>query len=460
MLIAKVGEELARARLSDPRLVKRAQRIAEDLAASAGESLPRAMGSASAREGAYRFLSNPRVSLRRVLASHIDATVERARSAGRVLLVSDTTEFRFSTEREGLGVLSGRQKDGFLGHFTLAVSGDGRRVPLGVAALETLTRAGRKGKRTNVERKQDPQRESLRWLRCAEEAHQRMDDVQTIHVMDREADIYELIASLTLKGQDFVIRSGQERVVEEGLLTAAAARAEKRFEREVKLSARTVTGGQRRTHPARRSRVAQLAVSATTVTLRRPRATDQPDLPETTSVNLVRVWEINPPEGEEPIEWRLFTSQPVDTQAQMEQIVDDYRARWIVEEYFKALKTGCAFESSQLESRQSLENLLALYIPVAWQLLLLRSVAREAPERPATTVLSATQIAVLRLIAEKPLPAQPTVADIAAAIARLGGHIKSNGAPGWQVLGRGFDDLRRAEILHSRMISTTSRDQS
>src|SRR5262249_14590507 len=155
-------------------------------------------------------------------------------------------------EREGLGVLSGKRKDGFLGHFTLAVSGDGQRTPLGVAALETLARPKRKGQRTKEQRKQDPHRESLRWLRCAEQASERMDGVEAVHVMDREADIYELIAALTQNGRQFIIRSGQERSVDEGLLSAAVASAEMRFSREVKLSARSVSGGPRRTHAARR----------------------------------------------------------------------------------------------------------------------------------------------------------------------------------------------------------------
>jgi hypothetical protein len=63
----------------------------------------------------------------------------------------------------------------------------------------------------------------------------------------------------------------------------------------------------------------------------------------------------------------------------------------------------------------------------------------------------------LRLIARgKPMPAAPTVAHAFNAIAELGAHIKSNGPPGWQVLGRGFEELRRAEILYTRMNSGAS----
>jgi transposase-like protein len=116
-MVPDVGAEFGRVRLGDPRLGQRVQRMAAALARRPGASLPEAMGSTAAREGAYRFLSNPRVTLSRVLDSHVKATVERARQAGRVLVISDTTEFKFSTEREGLGVLSGKHREGFLGHL-------------------------------------------------------------------------------------------------------------------------------------------------------------------------------------------------------------------------------------------------------------------------------------------------------------------------------------------------------
>src|SRR5262249_43470914 len=158
-----------------------------------------------------------------------------------------------------------------------------------------------------------------------------------------------------------------------------------------------------------------------------------------------------------PVEWRLFTTESVDTQQQVEDIVDAYRARWVIEEYFKALKTGCNYEQSQLETFHSLENLLAIYVPIAWQLLALRSSARDQPLRPAREILSSTQITALRLITQGNVtPADPTVGDVFGVIAELGAHIKSNGPPGWQVLARGFEKLRLAESLYLRMIPAPS----
>ena len=118
----------------------------------------------------------------------------------------------------------------------------------------------------------------------------------------------------------------------------------------------------------------------------------------------------------------------------------------MIEEYFKALKTGCAYEKRQLETAHSLLNALALLAPVAWRLLLLRHLSREAPERPASAALTPTQLAVLRAVAKRPIPDKPTVQDAMLAIAGLGGHLPRNGDPGWLVLGRGMHDLLLLEL--------------
>ena len=126
--------------------------------------------------------------------------------------------------------------------------------------------------------------------------------------------------------------------------------------------------------------------------------------------------------------------------------VDCYRARWTIEEYFKALKTGCQFEKRQLESAHSLLNALAILAPVAWRLLLLRHLARAKERAPASDALTSKQLEVLRAVAKKPLPSRPSARDAMLAVANLGGHIKSNGDPGWLVLGRGMHDLLLLEM--------------
>ena len=119
---------------------------------------------------------------------------------------------------------------------------------------------------------------------------------------------------------------------------------------------------------------------------------------------------------------------------------------WTIEEFFKALKTGCQFEKRQLESAESLLNALAILSQVAWRLLLLRHLARSTKPNPAAQALTAKQLDVLRAVAKRPLPKMPTARETLLAVAALGGHIKNNGDPGWLVLGRGMHDLLLLEM--------------
>lgn len=159
----------------------------------------------------------------------------------------------------------------------------------------------------------------------------------------------------------------------------------------------------------------------------------------------MHIIEPHPPKGEEPIEWKLLTSLPIDTEAELDFIVDTYRARWVIEEFFKALKSGCAIEKRQLESVRSVTNALAISLPIAWLLLRLRNLSRDEPDRPATGLLPPPMLACLRVLYEKrrhkTLPKTPSCKQLAWAIAGLGGHITNNGEPGLLVLGRGLSDL-------------------
>jgi hypothetical protein len=206
----------------------------------------------------------------------------------------------------------------------------------------------------------------------------------------------------------------------------------------------------RKEHPPRSERDARLELRAARIPISRPkRARYSTGYPDQLDVNFVLVQEVDAPAGEEPVRWRLVTTEPIDTAEQVEAIVDAYRARWRIEEFFKALKTGCAFEKRQLESLRTLVNALAMFSVIAWRLLLLRSVAQAAPHCPATSVLTREQVDLLQRIAKMRDPALPqihmprkaTANDALLAVARLGGHIENNGPPGWIVLGRGYDKL-------------------
>jgi Transposase DDE domain len=280
-----------------------------------------------------------------------------------------------------------------------------------------------------------------------------------VHVMDREGDSYDLWAGLIAAGHRFVIRNSRDRVVEDELrLSAVMAGGETILERAVYLSRRKEEKipFNRKRHPARLGRLARLAVSAQTVQIQRP-TNCLKTLPATLTVNFVHVRELETNGENAPIEWMIATTEPIATGADVERIIDIYRARWVIEEYFKSLKTGCSFEKRQLESEHTILNALALFVPIAWRLLLLRALSRDRADAPATDALTPTQLHVLTAVAHKKLAPNPTLREAMLAIAGLGGHIKNNGDPGWMVLGRGFQHLL---ILEKGWIAAKRSDQS
>ena len=439
--------EVAAAELGDKRLSGRLVRLAEQLAKAPDQSFPKAAGSDAALEATYRFFGNETVTPAAILQPHVAATVGRCAAAAAVIVAHDSTELRFSTEREGVGRVAGDETHGFLGHFALAVAAKDR-APLGVLGMEPLFRE--RGKRTGRQRGHQPleEKESRRWLELVQRVDKAVSSVaSTVHVMDREADAYELLAGFCEGKHRFIVRLQFDRAADttigRGRISDVMKRSRTLLTREVNLSARVPKREPPRCaqkHPYRSARSAKLSVSASSVTIRRPAHLGSP-VPKTLRLNVVRVHEKNVRTGIDPVEWRLITSEPIDGADDVAAIVDGYRARWLIEEYFRALKQGCAYEKRQLESKHALLNALAVFTPIAWQLLALRQLSRDGAELPADRVLSPLKLTMLQRHRDVRLRPNATIREAMLAIAALGGHIKNNGDPGWLVLGRGYEDL-------------------
>jgi hypothetical protein len=316
-------------------------------------------------------------------------------------------------------------------------------------------RGGRARRATTKEMSQWQDKESERWLRGVQQSAERLENCRdVIHVMDREGDSYGLLSAMKQNNHRFVARSCHERTAKEvddpdwSSLYATLQKHQGEFEREVQLSRRvnTLSKGMKRSgHPPRTARMATLRFAATTVQIKRPRFAPQ-DADPVLQLSLVRVWEHNAPDDDTAVEWWLLTTEPVDTIEQIERVVDIYRQRWVIEEFFKALKTGCLYEQRQFESRHALLNLLASVLPIAVEMLHLRTCATSNPDATATEVISDVQIEVLRRVSPRRLSPSPTCHEVLLAIAGLGGHWRSNGPPGWLILKRGMVKLLAFEV--------------
>ncbi|RPJ58558.1 MAG: IS4 family transposase [Acidobacteria bacterium] len=448
---AVVSEEFEGVELGDPRRNKRAKKIADRLAAQPPASLPAAMVDRAMLEALYRHLASESGSFEALLNAHVQRSVSRVKAADFAYAVHDTTDCSFSGEsrRAGLGTINAKDQ-GFLAHVTLAVAADGSRLPLGLLGVERIVRHEHKKtrQRSSKETRRDPKRESLRWSRGVAHAETLVGEAgRLIHVTDREGDIYRLLAEMVTGGQRFIVRAVQDRPLEIGedvaRLFDLAQETAATFVTEVPLTRRGKHHWPSK-HPLRTGRLATLSFATLPLRIRRP-SKHSGDLPKVLEMNAVHVFELGPPPGQPAVEWLLLTSEPITTRAEVERVVEGYRTRWTIEEYFKAVKTGCAYESRQLESYHALSNLLAYTFVVAYALLLMRALARTGRTWPATAILSDTEIEVLRKLDKRAVGVDPSVRDALLAIAALGGHVKNNGDPGWLVLSRGWQRLRDYE---------------
>jgi len=449
--VPSVAGEFASVRLGDRRLQRRVGQVVERLRRAPDLGFPRALKTEKETEGFYRLVANRRVRYDRLVESHARETVGRMVAGATVRVIHDTTELAFGgdpSSREGLGRLRSKEEQGFFAHVAFAVDGTPHAKPLGtVGAICWARTAPRRGNRklSGEELSKLVGKESSRWSEAVDQVEDLIAGKSSaIHLMDREGDSFPLFCHMKKRRARFVIRMARDRMVESEdermPLSEAVITLPKYLQREVPLSGRAAKPTPRSAHSQRQARIAKLSVSAGRIALQKPRYCDA-DLPDELHVNIVYVQEVDVPKDAEPVAWVLITTEKIETPEQVAAVVDHYRGRWLIEEFFKALKTGCALERRQLESFSSLTNALALFLPIAWQMLLLRAVSRLDPNGPASQVLTQTQIAVLRHYQPQKMPAQGATAKDALYAVGLGGHLKNNGPPGWRTLAYGMQEL-------------------
>lgn len=436
--------EFALAELGDRRRTQRLVKIATALAHSPGGTLPQAFPEWKDLKAAYRFLSQPGASYERILTPHWERTRRACQEPGEYLLIEDTTELDYTGHpgTEDLGFIGNGRGRGFELHSTLAVRVEAWTLEqrpegtvLGLWGQQCWTREGPPGKRQRETWRQrvNRPRESQRWARVLEEVGGPPVGCQWIFVADREADFYEPIERCHRQRLDFIIRGYRDRALvdQREHLQAAVAQQPIRGRLRVKLRAR----------PGQAARLATVEVRTETVRVKGPERRGGA-LPELT-FNVVEVREVGAAAGVEPLHWLLLTSLPCTRWAEVRRIVGRYTARWWVEEYHKALKTGAGVEDSQLERGYRLESLVAVLAVVAVRLLNAKHLARARPDEPVhVTVFGPEALAILAVMFGVS-PTGWTHRSVLVAVARLGGFLarRHDGLPGWQTIWRGWQRL-------------------
>lgn len=451
--------------LGDKRRNQQAVKMAAMIAANPAGSLPEQMGSRSSLDGAYRLLNNERVTMAQLLAPHLQQTLAAARQFPLVLMVEDTTELEYTAHpsKQGLGPVGNERGRGLLLHSTLAVLPEDRQV-LGLAHAQVVVR--QPIAKPNQHRRHTE--EGQMWEVSARSVGSPPGGVRWVHVSDRGSDIFEYMATCIDTGKDFLVRAYQNRVlvwdgeIEPQVEAGTDEEVRKLLDYVRSLPAQPAGGYtvavpacEKKQQPARQ---AQVVLQWTTVKIgpgSHTSAAMRHHAP--LMIWVLRVWEPQPPEGAEAVEWILLSSLPIATVPEAHRAVDWYSCRWLCEDYHQCLKTGCQVERSQLDNGADITRLLGFCCPTAVRLLQLRQVARQQPELPATAVVDPLMVEVLTLRRPR-LSKTMTIAEFWRAVAGLGGHLgrKGDGPPGWRTLWKGWQklsDLTEGARLVKRNIS-------
>ncbi len=447
-------EETKSANFGDKRLNKRYGNLLRSLVSSPNKSIPASCKGWAETIGAYRFFNHENVTESEILAPHQEATLERIRHEKIVLIPQDTTTIDFTGRQSlsGIGYLSKESGQGFYLHPCIAVTPE--RCCLGVVDIQTWTRdtldSREKRKSKPIEEK-----ESYRWIKGYQAANKIANaapNTVVVSIADREGDIYEALEKTPSEDNKafWLIRCNQNRKI----LNDSSSDFNLRLKEKVSLS--KAIGQLEFQMPAamanrnssrryiRAERLVKQEIRACTVSLKPPKRKGGKLEPVT--INVVHCKEIKPPQGEEPIEWYLLTSFPIqDAQAAME-IVNWYLCRWIIEMFFKVLKSGCKVEELQFETLKGTVNCITLYMIIAWRILYITMLGRSCPDIDCNVVFDDSEWQAVYSIVKKKLPPEktPKLGEMILMIAKLGGFLgrKSDGEPGAQVMWIGLQRMR------------------
>lgn len=374
-----------------------------------------------------------------------------ARVAGRdVVVIQDTSELALGGRRakaNGYGpVGKGGALRGLLLHAVLAVDAATRAV-IGLVDAKVTNREGGKVKSRRL--RVTAEKESQRWIDGTTRASEVVAAAKSITgVSDRESDIYEHFTSRPPNAH-LIVRACQNRRIEtdsEAEVNSLFAYIDSRPEQgrlEVKIPPA----------PGRAAREAELAVRFSHVLLRKPLHGAAPDLPSTIPLTMVDVRETSTPTDGKAIHWRLLTTHEVTSLGEARRIIDLYRLRWTIEEFFHTLKTaGFNIEEADIGEPQVMIKLVTAATVAAVTVMQLVKARDGTTGQELADALDPADQRILEAVSARlegkteqqknPHP-KGSLAFAAWVLGRLGGWTGYYGKPGPKVMRRGLDDFQR-----------------
>lgn len=416
-----------------------------------------AQGERAMVKGYQRFIEKPdesALTVDNILWPHREQTLRRMAAHATVLAIQDGTDLNYDglAQCEGLGIIGSNQTNattrGLHLHSTLVVNDDG--VPLGVLRQQCQAPVSRpKEDKRLTYRIPIEEKDTYAWilgLRDLRRVAATMPHTRVVSVMDRDADIFELFDEWRQDPSvELLVRAKHNRGTtgDKKLLDAVRA-SEPRLKLELwigRQSARPKRSG-RQARPARQARRAHLTLRYRKIELAPPSYHhDKPPVP----LWIIHVCEEDPPAGVTPVEWFLLTTMELASPEQALRCVEWYCLRWRIEDWHRVLKSGCKIEELGHQSAERLGRAVAMHAVIAWRIMLMTLLGREAPDLPADVLFSDLELQVLEAYAQrrKDLPAPTSVKNAVRIVAAMGGYLgrKSDPPPGHQVLWLGYMQL-------------------
>lgn len=479
-------QEFGSCQLGDIRRNRRLIKLATRMAADPSATTPDQMQEWAETKGAYRLMDHDEVCFENIIAPHCQATKSLPTSAGHSLIIHDTTELSYATwnqPRQGLGPTGNGRKQGFYLHTALRTDADTQET-LGLAGQLLFARVpapkpANKQRETALEAKRRP-RESEIWRKLIAMVGRPPGEERFTHVCDRGADNFEVYAQADLLQTDWIVRGAhlhrKLRLVNP--LDPENPKAHASTPAKDLLSGLPFQGSyqiQVVARPGRRPRVAEVQLRWASVWMPRPKPCSlwaQEQAPRWLQMQVLEVIETDPParlrrvtktkgrtkNPDQPLRWVLYTSHAITSLAEAQRVARMYARRPLIEEYHKALKTGCQVEQRQYRTGARLARITGVLSVTAIRLLRMKSVAAIKPERPAAEVAPTAWVEALydHRTTRNPRDQQRwpegswTIQEFLRQLAMLGGFLgrKHDGSPGWLTLWRGTTKLQL--ILQTR----------
>ncbi len=412
-----------------------------------------------AEEKAFtRFLRNKKCPSSVVLDEAFKKTQAASQECNHVLVMQDSSDFVFAKRgdsfRSHFGLIGNETSRGFKLHSALAFDASSFQC-LGLSYIERIYRSPNTQPplpyNTPIEEK-----ESMRWLRAGIQSKKIFAKVPMVTIIaDRESDIYDEWYRIPDEQTHLLTRCCHDRsLFGGGRLFADIGQSQLQGHCLVPLQAIT---------KIRQPRTAKVEIRFKELNIKKADKCIDKKAPKYVALTVVEVKEVDVDpdvKKEEQLHWRLLTTHIVKNMADALQIIDWYKARWNIEQFFRTLKSqGFQVEGSLIENENVLGKLADMACIAATAVMQLVA-ARDgsANNVPCTIIFKPEEVELLQAL-EKTLRGKTEIQKnphknkslswASWVIARLGGwksYSKSERPPGPITMKRGLDIFYQTKV--------------